>query len=157
MMSVAFLSSCGPIVNYLRHPTKYYLYSNKKLVSPDKKDKAEFEMEKKALHFRQGGHITYDYIKFSNQITFPNDSSIFKNLVKEILFLRIKDIKIDSIIIDHCTYIQAIEGNKDFVEANGIIYTNKSGKGYQRRFEAIYSTSLQLNIVIIGTYLHLKF
>jgi hypothetical protein len=150
------LFNCSTILR----PTKYYLFSDGALKSADKKDQQEFNVAKKAMHFRQPGHITYDYFKFPNSLTFPKDSNLFKTLVTEILRTRNKNTKTDSIVVKrylHYKENQTNQGSKEMIEVGGKIYTNKSGHIYFRYFKAAYFPELKLNIMSLETYTHLKF
>lgn len=158
LASTLLLTSCSTILR----PTKFYLYSSGTLNRPDQNDRTEFEKVKKTSRFRQAGHITYDYFKVPAQLTFPNDSILFKSLVKEILYARVKDMHVDSIVVDSYIYRKENEvdiGTQEYVEASGRIYLN-SGKSCQsrfRRFGASYLPKQKNNIINIGTYNHLKF
>jgi hypothetical protein len=138
------------------------LYSNGNLLRPDKSDLKEFKKVKKARHFRQAGHITYDYFKVPGQLTFPNDINLFKSFVKEILFLRVKDSPVDSVVVDNYEYFtenQVNLGTKELVIVSGKVYLNsgKSGEIRFRRFSASYLPKEKNNIIKIDTYVHLKF
>jgi len=156
LVTAFFLTGC----NYLLHPSKNYNYSERKLSNPSDKELSGFKVVRKELHFRQNGHLTYDYFRFSRPIQLPEDTAGFKTMVNEILLTRLNNLKIDSITFESVVFnkndLSRAEG-KEYIIALGNVWSKKKGKVRSRRLEAICLPKVHPSIVQIGTYYSLGF
>jgi len=154
ILMIAVITSCANLIHNIKAPTQFYFYSEGKLQQAKDSNQIQFQKLKNETHFRQAGHITYDYFGIDDVLNLPKDSVQFKSIVNQIIRLRIQNFTIDSLQF----YSSPTESQvDDYFNLRGKIFRTKSNSVYYRRFSASVYPKINSSIIKIETYVHLKF